>query len=782
MGSRILTHNLGYPRMGVLRQLKKSLESYWQGRQTGAGLDQTASGLRRRHWRQQKEAGIDLIPSNDFSFYDHVLDTSAMVGAVPQRFSWKGSLVDLPTYFAMARGKITGREITEEDVSGSNASGVHPMEMTKWFDTNYHYIVPEFYEGQKFSLASTKAVDEFQEALSLGIKTKPVLLGPFTFLKLGKIHGKDFDRYQLLPDLVEVYQEVLRRLAGAEAEWVQFDEPAFALDLSSPERNLLISVYSQLTAAAPTLKFVVATYFNTLGENLSTFAQLPVHALHVDATQSDREIRELIPLLGPDKILSLGVVSGRNIWRNDYQQSLETISECVSFLGSERVWLAPSCSLLHVPFSLRFEEKLNPEIKSWLAFAEEKLVELVELRRAYEGENELVAKNRSLLDARAASSLIHRPQVKSRSEKVSDSDMTRRSAYPERSQVQRQHLQLPDLPTTTIGSFPQTEDIRATRAHYRKGKITQAEYEAFLEKEVTRVVRWQDEIGLDVLVHGEFERTDMVEYFGEQLSGFVFTENGWVQSYGSRCVKPPILFGDVERSSPMTVRWSKFAQAQTRKPMKGMLTGPITILQWSFVRNDQPRADTARQIALAIRDEVNDLETAGISVIQVDEPALREGLPLRRADWKNYLRWSVDAFRLATAGVADRTQIHTHMCYCEFNDIIEAIAKLDADVISIESSRSEMDLLEAFRTFKYPNDVGPGVWDIHSPRVPSVEEITNLLEKGLQVIPRRQFWVNPDCGLKTRGWAEVRASLSNMIVATSQLRQESVAHQEASAK
>ena len=782
MGSRILTHNLGYPRMGVLRQLKKSLESYWQGRQTGAGLDQTASGLRRRHWRQQKEAGIDLIPSNDFSFYDHVLDTSAMVGAVPQRFSWKGSLVDLPTYFAMARGKITGREVTEEDVSGSNTSGVHPMEMTKWFDTNYHYIVPEFYEGQKFSLASTKAVDEFQEALSLGIKTKPVLLGPFTFLKLGKIHGKDFDRYQLLPDLVEVYQEVLRRLAGAEAEWVQFDEPAFALDLSSPERNLLISVYSQLTAAAPTLKFVVATYFNTLGENLSTFAQLPVHALHVDATQSDREIRELIPLLGPDKILSLGVVSGRNIWRNDYQQSLETISECVSFLGSERVWLAPSCSLLHVPFSLRFEEKLNPEIKSWLAFAEEKLVELVELRRAYEGENELVAKNRSLLDARAASSLIHRPQVKSRSEKVSDSDMTRRSAYPERSQVQRQHLQLPDLPTTTIGSFPQTEDIRATRAHYRKGKITQAEYEAFLEKEVTRVVRWQDEIGLDVLVHGEFERTDMVEYFGEQLSGFVFTENGWVQSYGSRCVKPPILFGDVERSSPMTVRWSKFAQAQTRKPMKGMLTGPITILQWSFVRNDQPRADTARQIALAIRDEVNDLETAGISVIQVDEPALREGLPLRRADWKNYLRWSVDAFRLATAGVADRTQIHTHMCYCEFNDIIEAIAKLDADVISIESSRSEMDLLEAFRTFKYPNDVGPGVWDIHSPRVPSVEEITNLLEKGLQVIPRRQFWVNPDCGLKTRGWAEVRASLSNMIVATSQLRQESVAHQEASAK
>jgi 5-methyltetrahydropteroyltriglutamate--homocysteine methyltransferase len=782
MGSRILTHNLGYPRMGVLRQLKKSLEAYWQGRQTGAGLDQTASSLRHLHWRQQQEAGIDLIPSNDFSFYDHVLDTSAMVGAVPQRFGWTGSLIDLPTYFAMARGKTTGRETAEDDVSRSNSPGVHPMEMTKWFDTNYHYIVPEFYAGQKFSLASTKAVDEFQEALSLGIKTKPVLLGPVTFLKLGKIHGKDFDRYQLLPDLVEVYLEVLRRLASAKAEWVQFDEPAFALDLGSPERDLLIRVYSQLTAAAPALKFVVATYFNTLGENLTTFAQLPVHALHADATQSAREIKELIPLLGPDQILSLGVVSGRNIWRNDYQQSLKTISECVSLLGGERVWLAPACSLLHVPFSLRFEEKLNPEIKSWLAFAEEKLVELVELRRAYEGENELVQKNRILLDARATSALIHRPQVKSRSEKISDSDMTRHSAYAERSHAQREHLHLPDLPTTTIGSFPQTDDVRATRAHYRKGKITQAEYEAFLEKETTRVVRWQDEIGLDVLVHGEFERTDMVEYFGEQLSGFVFTENGWVQSYGSRCVKPPILFGDVERTSPMTVRWSKFAQAQTRKPMKGMLTGPITILQWSFIRNDQPRADTARQIALAIRDEVRDLEAAGISVIQVDEPALREGLPLRRADWKNYLRWSVDAFRLATAGVADRTQIHTHMCYCEFNDIIEAIAELDADVISIESSRSEMDLLEAFRTFKYPNDVGPGVWDIHSPRVPSVEEITGLLRKGLQVIPRKQFWVNPDCGLKTRGWEEVRASLSNMIAATGELRQESVAHKEASAK
>ena len=770
MGSRILTHNLGYPRMGALRQLKRSLEAYWKGRELEADLQKTASDLRRRHWLGQKQAGIDLIPSNDFSFYDHVLDTSAMVGALPERFGWNGSQIDLPTYFAMARGKTTGSEKAEDGFSGIGHAGIHAMEMTKWFDTNYHYIVPEFSEDQKFTFASAKAVDEFQEALSLGIRTKPVLLGPFTFLKLGKIHGKDFDRYRLLPDLTEVYLGVLQRLASAGAEWIQFDEPAFALDLTSTERSLLLKVYSQLTAAAPTLKFLVTTYFNALGDNLSAFAQLAVHALHVDATQSEGELKELIPALGPEKILSLGMVSGRNIWRNDYGHSLEMIGQAVSSLGTERVWLAPSCSLLHVPFSLSFEQKLRPEIKSWLAFAEEKLIELAEIRRAYEGGAELLAKNRALLDARTTSALIHRDGIKSRSEKIGESDLKRRSPYSQRHRAQQEHLRLPDLPTTTIGSFPQTEEVRATRAHYRKGKITEADYEAFLEKETTRVIHWQDEIGLDVLVHGEFERTDMVEYFGEQLSGFVFTENGWVQSYGSRCVKPPILFGDVERTSPMTVRWSKFAQAQTKKPMKGMLTGPITILQWSFVRDDQARSETARQIALAIRDEVADLEAGGISVIQVDEPALREGLPLRRADWVNYLRWSVDAFRLATAGVNDRTQIHTHMCYSEFNEIIEAIAELDADVISIESSRSEMELLEAFHTFKYPNEVGPGIYDIHSPRVPSVDEMTSLLKKALQVLPRKQVWVNPDCGLKTRGWPEVQDSLTNMVIAARKTR------------
>jgi 5-methyltetrahydropteroyltriglutamate--homocysteine methyltransferase len=769
MGSRILIHNLGYPRMGSHRQLKKSLEAFWLGEETEAGLHKTAATLRRDHWLQQKEAGVDLIPSNDFSFYDHVLDTAAMVGAVPSRVGWKGKSVDLPTYFAMARGKAG--EVTDHAADcGCGAHGVHAMEMTKWFDTNYHYIVPEFHSGQTFELSSTKVINEFQEALALGIKTKPVLLGPFTFLKLGKMQGADVDRYALLPGLVQVYREVLRRLEKAKAEWVQLDEPALGLDLSEDERGLLTQVYSVLSQTAPDLKLIVATYFDRLRENLSTLAQLPVQAVHIDVTRAGEEVPELIAQLGSEKILSLGVVDGRNIWCNNYEKSLETIKLAASRLGEERVWIAPSCSLLHTPFSLRYEQKLNPEIKSWLAFSEEKLVELVELRKAIEGDNAVVAKNREFIESRAKSTRIHSEQVKARSAAVSEADLKRHNPFATRRTAQHKALGLPELPTTTIGSFPQTEEVRAARAQFRKGKITVAEYDAFLEKETARVVRWQDEVGLDVPVHGEYERTDMVEYFGEKLSGFTFTENGWVQSYGSRCVKPPVLFGDVARPEPMTVRWSKFAQSQTKRPIKGMLTGPITILQWSFVRDDQPRSETAKQIALAIRDEVHDLEAAGIRIIQVDEPALREGLPLRKADWAAYLRWAVDAFRLSTAVVADSTQIHTHMCYCEFNEIIDAIAELDADVISIESSRSEMELLKAFQTFRYPNEVGPGIWDIHSPRVPSLEEMTSLLERALKVLPREQLWVNPDCGLKTRGWPEVEKSVINLVAAAKKMR------------
>ncbi|HEX4140843.1 MAG TPA: 5-methyltetrahydropteroyltriglutamate--homocysteine S-methyltransferase, partial [Candidatus Methylacidiphilales bacterium] len=633
MGSRILIHNLGYPRMGALRQLKKSLEAYWRGAETEADLHRIASGLRKTHWLEQEQAGVDLVPSNDFSFYDQMLDTSAMVGAVPARYQWKGPSVDLPTYFAMARGKTSGHESEETDACDCNHTGVHAMEMTKWFDTNYHYIVPEFHEGQTFSLASVKVINEFQEAFTLGIKTKPVLLGPLTFLKLGKVHGKEFDRYSLLPGLLKVYAEVLRRLASAKAEWIQFDEPALGLDLDARERALLRLAYDTLSKAAPQLKLLVATYFNKLGENLDAFAQLPVQALHIDVTRSGNEFAELAGKLRPGKILSLGVVDGRNIWRNDHQKSLEVIRQAIAVLGEDRVWIAPSCSLMFTPHSLRFEQKLNPEIKSWLAFAEEKLAELGELRAILAGKTEPLEANQKLVASRAKSSLIHRDSVKKRCEAVTANDLQRQSPFATRRQVQQDHLRLPGLPTTTIGSFPQTEDVRSTRAHFRKGKITPAEYDAFLEKETARVVKWQDEIGLDVLVHGEYERTDMVEYFGEKLSGFVFTENGWVQSYGSRCVKPPVIFGDVLRPEPLTVRWSKDASSLTERPMKGMLTGPITILQWSFVRDDIPESETAWQLALALRDEVCDLEAAGIRVVQVDEPALREGLPLRRAQW-----------------------------------------------------------------------------------------------------------------------------------------------------
>ncbi|MBV8586795.1 MAG: 5-methyltetrahydropteroyltriglutamate--homocysteine S-methyltransferase [Verrucomicrobia bacterium] len=753
-------HNLGYPRIGAQRQLKKALEKYWAD--PSADLTTVAATLRGEHWLEQKNAGVELVPTNDFSLYDHVLDTIALVGAVPERFGWSGANVDLATYFAMARGQTNEGNRT--------ATNGHAMEMTKWFDTNYHYIVPELWPGQRFSLASQKVVNEFLEARKLGLAAKPVLLGPVTFLKLGKVHHQGFDRYDLLPGLLEVYRELLRRLAEAGAEWVQFDEPAFAVDLTFAERNYLNLVYRELSASASQLKLLVATYYNSLGPNLTTFAELPVHGLHLDLTHSGEEIDEFISSLGQAKIVSLGVIDGRNIWRANYSRAIEKITAAVATLGEDRIWLAPSCSLMHVPHSLVHESRLDPDLRSWLAFANEKLTELTELRSIVGGDSAPLIVNESVQAARASSERIHSPAVKKRvAEKA---DLQRESPFASRAEIQRDQLRLPELPTTTIGSFPQTEEVRAARAQFRRGKITSEEYESFLKAEIAKVVHWQEKVGLDVLVHGEFERTDMVEYFGEKLRGFAFTENGWVQSYGSRCVKPPILFGDVFRPEPMTVAWATFAQAQTEKPVKGMLTGPITILEWSFVRDDQPRSETARQLALAIRDEVADLEKAGISVIQVDEPALREGLPLREAEWSTYLRWAVDAFRLATSDVADRTQIHTHMCYSDFNTILPAIAEMDADVISIESSRSEMELLEGFRDYQYPNEVGPGIWDIHSPRVPSVDEMVGLIRKGLEVLPRSRFWVNPDCGLKTRSWREVEPALENMVAAAKVVRAE----------
>ncbi len=786
------THTLGYPRVGARRELKKATEAYWQGTISRSELETVARDLRRQHWLAQRTAGIDLIPSNDFSFYDHMLDTSCLVGNIPPRFGWRGGEVDLDTRFAVARGVRPKHAAASESEAAkchcadhaptvAAPAATHASEMTKWFDTNYHYIVPEFQGDTHFTLSSSKPFDEFAQALALGIKTKPVLTGPVTYLTLGKVTdatdgANAFNRFDLLERLLPVYVQTLKKLADLGAEWVQLDEPVCALDLSPAQRTALTTTYATLAAAEPRLKLIVASYFGGLRDNLLLFLGLPVAALHLDVTRSGREVDTVLREFPARKILSLGVVDGRNIWRHDYAATLPVLEKAVSLLGADRVWIAPSCSLLHSPVTLRFETKLDPEIRNWLAFAEEKLAEVVALRDLVTGRagTEVLALNQVAIASRRTSRRIHRPEVKARVAAVRPADLDRISVFPARQQRQHARLGLPAFPTTTIGSFPQTDTVRAARARWKKGELSEAEYETFLQQEIATCVRFQDEIGLDVPVHGEFERNDMVEYFGEQLDGFVFTENGWVQSYGSRCVKPPIIYGDVARPHPMTVRWSTYAQSLTARPMKGMLTGPITVLQWSFVRDDQPRRDTAFQIALALRDEVVDLERAGIRVIQIDEPALREGLPLRREDEKHYLEWSVDAFRLAAAGVRDDTQIHTHMCYAEFNDIIAAIARLDADVITIETSRSNMELLGAFETFRYPNEIGPGVYDIHSPRVPSVEEMTQLMQKAARVLPPENLWVNPDCGLKTRGWPEVKASLINMVAAARALRASAV--------
>jgi 5-methyltetrahydropteroyltriglutamate--homocysteine methyltransferase len=769
MNRNIRTHNLGFPRIGAKRELKRALESTWAKRITKTQLVETAKAIRADNWRTQRAAGIDLIPSNDFSLYDQMLDTSALVGAVPERFHWQGDKVKLATYFAMARG-VTGNGIAHADCNhGSPATA---LEMTKWFDTNYHYIVPELHAEQTFQLTCTKPFDEFAEALALGIRTVPVIIGPLTFLLLAKTRGQTFDRLSLLPKLLSVYAEVLHRLQTQGAEWVQLDEPALCLDLTSEQRAAFGTTYKELREAAPGLKILIATYFGELCDNLTTTCRLPVDALHFDAVRAPHELDRLLAELPTTVQLSLGVVDGRNIWRNNFERSLKLLRKAVKAIGKERLIVSPSCSLLHSPMGLKHETKLDAEFKSWLAFAEEKLSEVGLLAQLVNqtGDSAALLENRQAIASRRNSPRIHDSVVKLRAETVSPSDLQRQTIFAARQPKQQARLNLPAFPTTTIGSFPQTEEVRAARARFKKGELSATDYELFLEQKTSECVRWQEEVGLDVPVHGEFERNDMVEYFGEQLAGFAFSENGWVQSYGSRCVKPPIIFGDVSRPQPMTVRWSTFAQSLTSKPMKGMLTGPITILQWSFVRDDQPRCETAKQIALALRDEVRDLEAAGLPIIQIDEPALREGLPLRRADWPEYLNWAVDAFCLASTGVRDETQIHTHMCYCEFDDILDSIAALDADVISIETSRSNMELLGAFAQFHYPNDIGPGVWDIHSPRVPSTEEMLNLIRAAAKVIPKERLWANPDCGLKTRRWEEVKPALQNLVAAAHQAR------------
>jgi 5-methyltetrahydropteroyltriglutamate--homocysteine methyltransferase len=763
----MLTTTLGYPRIGNQRELKKACENYWAGKITLEQLQQAAKTIRLTNWELQKEAGIDLIPSNDFSLYDQVLDLTLTLGAVPSRYESlaQGNLTDL--YFAMARGyQNEGCDVTA-------------MEMTKWFDTNYHYIVPEFYKGQQFALTSEKAVVEFREAKEAGIITKPVLIAPVSYLLLGKEKEEGFDRISLFERLLPVYLELIGKLVAEGAEWIQLDEPFLVLDISEEAKECISKTYEAIRTAYPALKVMVATYFEGLGENAAFAATLPVCALHIDLVRNPNQLDSVLNTLPKTTSLSLGVVDGRNIWKNDYQQSLQLIARAKEKLGAHRIIVAPSCSLLHSPCDLTAEtdgQSLTPEIKQWLAFARQKLDEVVVIKQLANSENITFAANAlkaniEVNDARRISGLIHDSAVKQRVDAITDADASRNNSFSIRKQLQEIELNLPLFPTTTIGSFPQTKEVRSWRLQYKNGDLSQKQYEALLKKETEETIRFQEEAGLDVLVHGEFERNDMVEYFGEKLKGFAFTKNGWVQSYGSRCVKPPVIYGDVSRPEPMTVYWTEYAQSLTEKPVKGMLTGPVTILQWSFVRNDQPRAVTCTQIALAIRDEVTDLEKAGVKVIQIDEPAIREGLPLKKHDWAQYLDWAIKAFRISSSGVQDATQIHTHMCYSEFNDIIEDIAAMDADVITIECSRSQMELLDAFADFNYPNDIGPGVYDIHSPRVPSKEEMIRLLEKAQAVLPAGQLWVNPDCGLKTRHWDETKKALFEMVAAAKALRE-----------
>ncbi len=770
----VLATNLGFPRIGLNRELKKALESYWNGQTTREQLQSAGVELRARHWKLQQQAGISHIPSNDFSFYDHVLDLSCLLGCIPKRYGWQGGPVDPDTYFAMARG----RQSQDKDVTA--------MEMSKWFDTNYHYLVPEFDENPEFTLSSSKIFDEYREARALGIETRPVLVGPLTYASIGKKRADaNYCRSTLIPKLTPVYIEVLQRLASEGAEWVQIDEPALALDLRPQYREACLAAYREIALAVPGIQILLTSYFDSLRDNAELAYSLPVAGIHIDlcrgsgqanttANNAEKILGEALERIG-DRTLSLGIVDGRNVWKNDLRMSFARLSRALEKLGKDRVFVAPSCSLLHSPIDLRAEERLAPDLRNWLAFATQKLDEIATLARgASEGaqaiQPALMASDRVRIERRN-SERIHDLAVQRRLSAVDTSMKQRAAAFAQRRQLQQQLFNLPAFPTTTIGSFPQTEDIRKARADFKRGAMDYDDYQQAMRTEIRGAIERQEKIGLDVLVHGEPERNDMVEYFGEQLNGFAFTQNGWVQSYGSRCVKPPVIFGDVSRPGPMTVEWAKYAQSLTDKIVKGMLTGPITILQWSFVRDDQPRAITSRQIALAIRDEVGDLERAGIRMIQIDEAALREGLPLRHADWHAYLENAVDDFRIASSGVTNQTQIHTHMCYSDFNDIIGAIGAMDADVISIETSRSQMELLNAFVVYRYPNEIGPGVYDIHSPRVPTADEMIELLKKASGVIRADQIWVNPDCGLKTRGWPEVELALTHMVAAARSMRE-----------
>jgi 5-methyltetrahydropteroyltriglutamate--homocysteine methyltransferase len=745
--------SIGYPRIGPKRELKKALEQFWKGEIQEQDLHNVAKNLRKQNWQTQKSAGVDLISSNDFSFYDQVLDAICLLGAVPKRYKWDGQEVNLTTYFAMARGSQTA----DLDVPA--------LEMTKWFDTNYHYLVPELSAEQTFKLSSNKPFEEYEEAKQAGFDTKPIILGPLTFLLLAKgIDG--FNTINLLDKILPIYKQIVEKFSQLGAEWIQIDEPILVKDLDSNVVSKIKDTLNQIKGAAGNCKILLATYFEDLNEDVKNQVfESNVDVVHLDLVRGSKN-KEYVK--NSNKKLSLGLVDGRNVWKTNLQEKINFIKDNIS----NDVIIASSCPLLHSPYDLELEQKVPVEIKRWLSFAKQKLLELNVIKGFInEGSHrEALDNNAADIHDRETSKLIHDNAVKDRIKTINKSITERKSSYVDRAKIQKNIFSLPKYPTTTIGSFPQTTDVRQARAKFKRGELDETSYEKFLEEKTIDTIRKQESIGIDVIVHGEFERNDMVEYFGEQLKGFTFTSSGFVQSYGSRCVKPPIIFGNVSRPKPMTVRWSKFAQEQTKQIVKGMLTGPITILQWSFVRDDQPRKFTAQEIGFAIRDEVEDLEKNGIRMIQIDEPALREGLPLKKKDWKDYLSWSVDCFKISAAVVKDETQIHTHMCYAEFEDIIDSIAALDADVISIETSRSRMELLTTFEKFKYPNEVGPGVYDIHSPRVPSQDEMKILIEKASKLIDPSRIWVNPDCGLKTRGWPETIDALTKMVNAAKELR------------
>lgn len=753
----VTTHNLGFPRIGKRRELKFALESYWRGESSLNDLEQTGEDSRQSHW--QKQAKLDWLPVGDFSFYDHVLDTSLLVGNLPERANQE--LDDLDRYFVAARGQ-SSKTLSQAPVAAA--------EMTKWFDTNYHYLVPEFNADTRFELNAQRLVAQYREAASQGHQAKPVLLGPVSYLWLGKTKDQT-NKLDLLEALLPVYEQCLLQLAEAGADWVQIDEPLLATELGADWQHALHQAYFALNKAP--VKLLLSTYFGPLRENLNLACELPTAGLHIDAVNARDEVIKVIDWLPAHKVLSLGIINGRNIWKTDLNALLDWLTPVYQRL-SDRLWLAPTCSLLHVPVDLDQEQELDRETASWLAFATQKIDELRlvadALNHGRDSVSKELAENQQAIISRQTSKQVHKAAVQKRLATVTDSLGQRQSPYVERIKQQRQAYPLPLYPTTTIGSFPQTLDIRQSRLLYRRGELDASAYQQQMQTQIEHAIKEQEKVGLDVLVHGEAERNDMVEYFGEQLDGFVFTRFGWVQSYGSRCVKPPIICGDIERSQAMTVDWIRYAQSLTDKPVKGMLTGPVTMLNWSFVRDDQPRSATCLQLALAIRDEVLDLEQAGVSIIQIDEAALREGLPLRQQDWQEYLGWAVNCFRISANGVSNETQIHTHMCYSEFNDIIEAIAAMDADVITIETSRSDMELLDVFNAFSYPNEIGPGVYDIHSPNIPTVDAIRSLMEKAAQRIPADRLWVNPDCGLKTRQWSEVKPALQAMVEAAHQLR------------